>query len=434
MKKLIWSFLLLFSVTAVSSQRVYFIYIQHENEQPFYVKMGEKVQSSAASGFIILSNLRDSTYDIAIGFSSGNIPEQEFSVVMKQKDQGYLLKKFDEKGWGLFNLQTLAVQMSSTESKQLIKNKNERKISEFTEILSKASDDPSLMEATVIVEQKKETKAEPVPAMQKKVESSVIEKKAVDDIKKDEVVLQEKNQDEGSGEQKVKQEAVTSIDPITKLETKEKKVIIDSAVITQKPIRIANEESAKKNYKKSIVKKRSESSTTMGFGLVFVDELFDGSVDTISLLIPNPKSVLVVNSDMEKKEEKEDLNLRSENKIASEQNKGVDNAAETPKAVSNVLNCNYFATENDLLGLRKEMEAKKGDDEMLTEARRVYKEKCFTTFQTKNISSLFKTQEGKYRFFDTIYQYVSDIENFKTLESEFTDSYYLNRFKAMLRN
>ena len=96
MKKLIWSFLLLFSVTVVSSQKVYFVYIQNENTQPFYVRMGDKVQSSAASGYIILSNLKDSTYDIALEFSSGNIPEQEFSVAMNQKDQGYLLKDFNE--------------------------------------------------------------------------------------------------------------------------------------------------------------------------------------------------------------------------------------------------------------------------------------------------------------------------------------------------
>ncbi|HPG12659.1 MAG TPA: DUF4476 domain-containing protein [Chitinophagaceae bacterium] len=433
MKKLIWSFLLLFSVTVVSSQKVYFVYIQNENTQPFYVRMGDKVQSSAASGYIILSNLKDSTYDIALGFSSGNIPEQEFSVAMNQKDQGYLLKDFGEKGWGLFNLQTLAVQMSSITNKQTAKNKNERKVSEFTEILSKASDDPSLKEATVIVEQKKEAKVEPAP--QKMVESSAIEKKADGDIKKEEVVFQEQNKEETPGEQEVKQEVVKSIDPIAKPEIKEQKVTIDSAVITEKPVPVVNKTTVKDEYKRSSVRKRSESSTTMGFGLVFVDELFDGTVDTISLLIPNPKAVVVVNSDVGKKEEKENLSQESDVKTVSEQNNGARKIAEAPpKPVSNALNCNYFATENDLLSLKKEMAEKKGDDGMLAEAKRVYKEKCFTTFQTKNISSLFKTQEGKYRFFDTIYQYVSDIENFKTLESEFTDSYYLNRFKAMLRN
>ena len=47
-------------------------------------------------------------------------------------------------------------------------------------------------------------------------------------------------------------------------------------------------------FKPTIVRKRSESSTTEGFGLVFIDDLGNGSSDTISLLIPNPKPVVAV--------------------------------------------------------------------------------------------------------------------------------------------
>ena len=44
-----------------------------------------------------------------------------------------------------------------------------------------------------------------------------------------------------------------------------------------------------------------------------------------------------------------------------------------------------------------------------------------------------KTDDGKYKFFDAAYNYVSDRDNFPSLEAELKDQYYINRFKAMLR-
>ena len=49
-------------------------------------------------------------------------------------------------------------------------------------------------------------------------------------------------------------------------------------------------------FKKSVVKKHSESSTSEGFGLVFYD-VYDDGQDTISLLIPNPP--IIINQSVE---------------------------------------------------------------------------------------------------------------------------------------
>ena len=56
-----------FIVCSASSQRIYFIYLQSEMQQPFFVKLGDKLQSSSASGYLILSRLKDSTYTFAVG-------------------------------------------------------------------------------------------------------------------------------------------------------------------------------------------------------------------------------------------------------------------------------------------------------------------------------------------------------------------------------
>ena len=73
------------------------------------------------------------------------------------------------------------------------------------------------------------------------------------------------------------------------------------------------------------------------------------------------------------------------------------------------------------------------DDNMISEARKVFRVKCFTTQQVRNLSLLFLEDEGKYKFFDAAYNYVTDTENFASLQSELQGEYFINRFKAMLR-
>ena len=79
------------------------------------------------------------------------------------------------------------------------------------------------------------------------------------------------------------------------------------------------------------------------------------------------------------------------------------------------------------------MVAETDDDDMVDEARKYFKLKCFTTSQIKNLGVLFLDDLGKYKFFDMAYFFVSDIENFSTLQSELKNEYYINRFKSMLR-
>lgn len=79
------------------------------------------------------------------------------------------------------------------------------------------------------------------------------------------------------------------------------------------------------------------------------------------------------------------------------------------------------------------MAAESSDDNMISEAKKVFKSKCFSTRQVKNLGSLFLTDEGRYKFFDAAYAYVSDLNEFPSLQTELKEEYYINRFKAMLR-
>lgn len=412
-KKISFFLLLLFVSFTGFSQKYYFVYLQTEGNQPFFVKMNKKILSSTASGYLILPKMADSTYSFAIGFPQNIWPEQNFSVAINKKDHGYLLKNFGEKGWGLFNLQTLSVQMSSTANAKVNEQKTEisNNVSVFTELLSKATDDPSIKEKPVFAntEIKEEVKAQENIA---KIKTEEISKELPDE--------------------KLTQKPIEVVEnTIVKKE--------EPAVVIQELTTIKSEDkttSSPEQFERTTITKRSESSTTEGFGLVFIDEIGGGINDTIQLLIPNPRSLVTLVNE-EPKDEKKFIEIlpdsaKKKDEIVSE-DKPANTEAQVEKSMLNK-NCNVVAEENDFFKLRKNMAAAEGDENMLLEAKNYFKTKCFTSEQVRNLGLLFLKDEGKYKFFDLAYNYVTDTEKFIELQAELKDPYYINRFKAMLRN
>jgi hypothetical protein len=375
--------------SAVFSQKQYFVYLQSEPEQAFFVKMNEKIHSSTPSGYLILSRLRDSSYSFSIGFPQNKWPEQKFSVDVKAKDHGYLLKNFGEKGWGLFDLQTMAIQMGLATVNNSSQKTEQKEVSEFTNILSKAANDPSLKEKPVT----------PPP--------TVIKEDTKPAINEDSKPLTEqvivKNEEPP---------AIIKEQPLEKTEE-----------VKQVPV---------EEYKRSVVTKKSESSVSDGLGITFIDDYGNGKKDTIRILIPNQK-INIVEVKEPLKEEKKFLDITANDTVKEKEPVLiVTKPADLPVAVAKN-NCSSIASDNDFLKLRKKMAAETSDDGMIDEAKKQFKTKCFTVSQIKNLSTLFLNDNGKYNFFDAAYLHVSDPENFSSLVSELKDEYYINRFKAMLR-
>jgi hypothetical protein len=144
MKYLLVPFFALFSLLSYAQQN-HFIYIQADNQQAFYVKLDKKIISSTASGYLIIPKLREGSYDLLIGFPKNEWPEQNVTCVVKQNDAGYLLKNFGEKGWGLFNFQTMDLVMAT--EKPRVKDSstvNQNKDDAFANVLSAVVNDPSI--------------------------------------------------------------------------------------------------------------------------------------------------------------------------------------------------------------------------------------------------------------------------------------------------
>jgi hypothetical protein len=400
---------------AVKAQKVYFIYLQSETSTPFYVKMAGKIQSSTTNGYLILSKLVDSTYLITIG-QPGKQEEPRFTVTISRGDRGFLIKNI-EGTLGLFDLQTLAiykpVNTETTAAMQTV-SRNDN----FTKLLAKAADDSTLLSQPVVQQNT------PKPKEVKPEEAVVKETVAIkQDVAQPTVVT-----------------APTTEQPQV-MANKDTVVKENSATVSQesKP-EVKKEEPAQpvqEDYKKSIVIKKSETANTEGLGITFVDTFNEG-VDTIEITIPNQKTIVIDTPQKQATQTKQFLeitNVGAEKADKDVKPDTVTTKAPEPSATAKVKSqCVALATDDDFFKLRRDMATGKNDDEMIAQAKKYFKSKCYRTEQIKYLSTLFLTDESKYQFFDVAYRHVSDQEKFRSLQSEIQDSYYVNRFKALIGN
>ena len=288
--------LLLFSVTlcftfTLSAQKVYYLYLQTDDLSPFYVRMSDKIYSSAVSGFLILPNLTDSTYNINVGFAKSSKPETKFAVAINQNDKGYLIKNFDD-GLGLFDLQNLSIlkSVSAINDNTVYETKTDK----FSSILSKAADDPGLLRVPVA------KKEEPVVIKpeEKTTSKPTEEKVEIKDPKENTSTVTDTRENKNVGPAVIVSGAVLTDSKPDAQTTKQPEEI-------RPPIKEDEVTTEIMDYKPSVVTRRSESSTTEGFGVIYYDA-YDGKTDTIRILIPPSKNKLgedkeVENTEPEKK-------------------------------------------------------------------------------------------------------------------------------------
>lgn len=140
------------------AQQDYFVFVQSEKRQPFYVRLAEKNYSSSSTGHVILSKLKDSSYVITVGFPQNQFPEQDFTVRVSRRDRGFELKNLGEKGWALFDWQTMELINAARAAGgntggagySLVK-----KSDDFAKLMASVVNDTAVM-YTVVMEEKKQ--------------------------------------------------------------------------------------------------------------------------------------------------------------------------------------------------------------------------------------------------------------------------------------
>lgn len=396
MKRFLLFSMLFFSFLLSKAQHYHFVYLQSDNAQPFYIKVGDKIYSSSQSGYTIIPKLQSGEQNIFIGFPKNEWPQQKFNISVSGSDLGFLLKKDDTRGWYLFNLQTLTALTAVYNDK----NSDENAVADatpnsFTSTLADVVNTPSL-KVQKNAEQNKPAKTDVVSENQKL------------EIKSSDIVLESKKEAQ-------KSEAPAS--PTVRRHS----VNHDPNSFTYIVLNDGNQDTIVIAFTEEL-KTKTEVK----------EEREDKQIQPAPLSIANP----VVERD--KREEKGAKEPKFISLDLQAEESGSNKPIPAPKPITGkevtMINsdCKQIANENDFFKLRKKMSAQKSDDEMIQVAKKQFKSKCFDTEQIKNLSLLFLNDQAKYHFFDASYPYTYNSNEFKSLESQLKDPYYINRFRSMV--
>ena len=385
-------------------QSKYFVYLQTEPAQPFYIKINNQQISANASGYLILPQLKDGDYKLVVGFPDGKVSEQSFNFRIDSKDKGYLIKDYGADGWGLFDLQTMVVQKATKPGAEVVAVKTPPPA-------EKKPEEPK----TVAVAPVAETQPQPEP--QKETEPA-------DNVSDFTRILSQAANDPSLLE-KPKPEPV-----------EEKPVVVEQPKVDPAPQQPV--ETVVNNPKPTNTSKDSKGVT-----LVYDDRNESGQVDPITIFIPAPtasvtKTETVVKETAKPVEQPKPVEAKQEeNSFKVEEKAPVVESTipvESETVVTKVSNvaCKAVAEEDDFLKLRRTMASEANDDNMIAQAEKAFKTKCYTTAQVKYLSGMFLSNAGKFNFYKAAYGHVADLENFASLESEIKDQAYKAKFNSLL--
>ncbi|MDH7464016.1 DUF4476 domain-containing protein [Chitinophagaceae bacterium 26-R-25] len=460
--------ILLFLLTGFSafSQKDYFIYLQTDNSQPFYLLMDGKTYSSSDHGYLILSGLQGQAYQFVIGFPRNVFPEQNFIVNVYNKDAGYQLKNFADKGWGLVNYQTSEATMNRNSERGNSMISGTKKTDNFSVLLSNVVNDTSILyesvtpqtavaQTTVAAQQPAATQADtahiskeqhaaptvanstsPAPGTETPILAPVAAVTAAAAASNNTTTDAGKHVADTAAKAAVVAAATTA----SKTDTlaAEKKVTSDSAVakipakmdsavavVPAKPV-VSN------------VKKISVSSSEIALEEVFIDSTSSG-VDTIRIATLLTKETTVQAPAAGGGAVAAVAVTPAETPKADTMHKQeiTDTTAATKPVVHhaqiNNSDCRNTATDADIDKLRVKLLSLNDLDEKIATTKKLLKSKCFTVKQLKAISELFVEEESKYQLFETAYPFTLDTYNYPTLEDLLKSDYYRDRFKAMIK-
>ena len=485
------------SLAQYDVQSKYFVYLQTEPAQPFYIKINNQNISANSSGYLILPQLKDGDYKLVVGFPQNKYPEQTFNFKIDSKDKGYLIKNFGDEGWGLFDLQTMVVEkplppgsadvagiQKPATAPETIPKEN---VSDFTKVLSKAANDPSLLE--------KPKPAPPPPVVEKPVEEKPVVKEVA--VTPEKPIEQKPVVTETGVEAKpIEKELVVVPEKRAEpgITTKPDEAAQVSSA-PQEPVK-TGEKNLNSNVQARDITKVMQNESEGGVTIVYEEKAENGRVEPITIFIPDTKKVEnttpaiqptltpveqapvveqpkqeikepVVEApkqvfkapvvEQPKQEVKEMVKETStpqpkeavvepvaqESKLkkifrVKEKPPVPQDPASEKEAISGSVKptgtCRTVADETDFLRLRRQMAQRDNDEQMISEAKRAFRNKCYTTAQVKYLSSMFLSNAGKYNFYEAAYPHVADAEKFSSLQSEIRDTYYIEKFKALMGN
>ncbi len=125
----------------------HYIFIEADGQQPFYLKQGNTMVSSSASGFLIIPKITASEMEFSIGFPKNIYPEVSFYINGTDRDRGFQLKLMEGQGWSLFDRTSLEVIKGEVPKAAPVQmNLPQKEEGGFAKLFAIATDDKSLLE------------------------------------------------------------------------------------------------------------------------------------------------------------------------------------------------------------------------------------------------------------------------------------------------
>ena len=441
MKRIIFSLAFFTIGLRVAAQQEYFVFIQEEAGQPFYVRMGEKNYSSSSSGHILIPSLKDSVYRLAIGFPKDRYPEQSFAIVIGQEDKGFDLKRTPD-GWALYDLRHLQFIRPVADGQGEDRGaQGVKRTDAYSQLMAGLVNDSAVLYAPGASVPGGESKEKGAAfAFNRRSSESEGAKASADEAGTQPGVTQtqtgskaqpalEKEREGNSKPQSnpIKPQLDTKAGP--KPAVSPGKAQPPGEATASQAVSGANPLADKKH---DIIQAGSYIASEWSQH-IYIDR--GGEIpDTIVAIIEADTPVIA-----EQKRDAEVAIIEAAPAVIAGQTKDAVTAQAMPAAQTvekpklQVINsdCRSFAGEQDLDKLRVKLLNEKEAYRKSMAAKTAFKAKCYSVKQVRALSELFDDDAGRYQFLETAYPYVSDTYNFADMVDLFKTEYYISRFKKL---
>jgi hypothetical protein len=412
----------------------YFVLIQADSSQSFYVRLGDQFYSSSREGHLILSRLKDSSYSITIGFPGQVFPEERFFFDIHQKDQVFRLKLEDGQLWRLYDGQGSALKGPDAGAGGINKSRiaGIKKDDAFSRLMADVVKDTAVMYNTYAMQQilsdspaRVATAGSPaaVSATPVSPDTSALAHPTVDTslFRPYSVVT--------AGRDSLAAPIVPADTQVVAANPGPVKRDSSAAAVVPlyRPMTGDSAAAAGPLYRPSDVVKVSEHQSARSMRLVYADHAADSKIDTIVVIIPVDTGLQTAGGGHGPNPDSPVLGSGSGSRLADSLQKRAPAKPALPFVNSD---CHSFATDYDVDKLRIKMLGSGQDEDRIREARKIFKTKCFSTRQIRALSEVFATDATKFRFLEAAYPFVSD-DHFPELISLLADPMYSGRFRAM---
>ncbi|RFS18936.1 DUF4476 domain-containing protein [Chitinophaga silvatica] len=460
-------------------QQHYYIYIQSEKGQPFYVKQNGKVLSSTERGYIILPQLESGTANITVGFPKEESHEAQFNLKIVKTDQGYLLKRSGSSNYALYNLQTFkevkpagaalaaadAVESTTDTQPGVAEVKTEKVTADKDEMMSNLQKDLETTfgdKATVTGPAKKPAATKPGNSFASALDKVVVTSDDRDTGEEEINVPVAKTKDNSATRApKGKKER----DPLTDDEkellrsvmAEESKIAaVSAAEDAVKPANSDPEEEPKKSKKhKSRAAdpdfiefqndKQEDKTVVSTVDAAPMPEAIDESASTKSKKkkrkvfddTEHPANVITDPSGYGVLAESDDKSSAKKKKKKSDEIEQTEDASSntSEKKAARLVNsdCVNIMDDATFHKLLRKFVAASSDNSMIEVFRKQSRNYCLESAQIKTLGQLLTSDETRYRLLEAGYSKVYDSEKYGALESLLIDEYFKKRFKSMIR-